>query len=183
MGCFEAPGGPAASDRGRGSGRGQRAGPRLCLRRRARGALRLCVTLAGVRAGAGEGRGGAEGGAPPPHRPRPLAHWLGAAALWRAPREALGRERRSAKGQPVAPGPGTSLHPSHLRRPLCPVADLLPLQGKARPYHCPRVLLPSGGRGRLTCGQRRGWVPRWPQSAEASSCPASWLQRFLPLTP
>ena len=59
MGCLEAPGGPAASDRARGDGRGQRARPRLCLRRRARGVLRLCVTLAGVRAGAGGGRGGA----------------------------------------------------------------------------------------------------------------------------
>lgn len=109
VGCLEAPDGPAASDRARGGGRGQRARPRLCLRRRGPGVRRLCVTLAGVRAGAGKGTGSGGRGCLLRNRPRPLAHWLGAAALWRARREQLVRERRSAKGP--ASSPGTAYFP------------------------------------------------------------------------
>lgn len=110
-GCAEAPGGLAASDRAQGGGRGQRARPRLCARGNALGVLRLCVTLAGVRAGAGGGgRGGGEGnggrGFLLRSRPRPPAYWLGAAALWRARREMLGRERSSEKGRRAVGGPG-----------------------------------------------------------------------------
>lgn len=171
VGCLEAPGGPAASDRARGGGRGQRARPRLCLRRRGPGVRRLCVTLAGVRAGAGKGTGSGGRGSLLRNRPRPLAHWLGAAALWRARREQLVRERRSAKGQPAAPGPRTSLRPSHLRRPHLPPGKPLaaPGQGQDLPPVLPLSTgtdSPSGGPGRLTCGQMHGWVPDSPQPAE-----------------
>ena len=184
MGCLEAPGGPAASDRARGDGRGQRARPRLCLRRRARGVLRLCVTLAGVRAGAGGGRGGAEGGAPPPQpappsgplaeRCRPLAATEGSVGPRAPQREGLARGPRTRYFPPPQPPPATALPSGG--------PPAAPGQGPALPLPM-GTSSPSGGRGRLTCGKRRGWVPRWPQSAEASSCPASWLQRFLPLSP
>lgn len=107
--------------------------------------------------GGGEDREGSGGrGSFLRSQPRPPAHWLGAAALWRVRSKALDRERRDAEVLSIARGLGAPLRQSCLSGAhICSLVDLLPLQGKTPtcwPHcHCPRAPLPlSGGPGRLT---------------------------------
>lgn len=151
---------------GAGKGRGQRARPRLCLRRRALGVLRLCVTLAGVRAGAGRGDGEGSGGRGflLRSRPRPPAYWLGAAALWRARRETLGRERSSEKGQRAVRGP----LPEPPRAPAFatpppPAGRRLATPGQG-PAPSPALPLPTGSASF-----------QWTEASPADRCMAEYL--------
>lgn len=103
----------------------------------------LCDPRRCARGGRKRGRRGGErsGGRSslPRSRPRPPAHWLGAAALWWARGEAQGRERSGAKGPRAARGPRAALHRSHLGRLYLPLADFFLLQGQAPTFRCTAI--------------------------------------------
>lgn len=95
--------------------------------------------------------------------PRPPAHWLGAAALWRAQREAPDGERRSTKGKPAGRQPCASLHQSRLGPRHLPTDRLLAIPGQGLD---PSLILllsmvtvsSQGGPRRLTFGEVQGLV-------------------------
>lgn len=122
---------------------------------------RRCARGGGA-GGDGEGSGGR--GFLLRSRPRPPAYWLGAAALWRARRETLGRERSSEKGQRAVRGPRAPLAGTTSGTRICHP----PTPGRQASCHCgprPRPVARAATAhglgflsvdGSLTCGQVHG---------------------------